>query len=100
MSALAGAVLGDFSTVLTSLPVLLGQASYSRQAELEADAQAVHLLRAAAISPEAMVTLFEKLDERRRKANPDEAPGLKPDSWLGITISPWLLLAYGTFFAR
>lgn len=87
LSALAGAVLGDFSTVLAGLPVLLGQASYSRQAEHEADAQAVHILRAAAISPDAMVTLFEKLDEKRRKAGAEESLGLKPDSWLGIAFA-------------
>lgn len=87
LSALAGAVLGDFSTVLAGVPVLLGQASYSREAEREADAEAVRILRAAAISPDVMVTLFEKLEEKRRKADPDESLGSKQGSWLGIAFA-------------
>jgi Zn-dependent protease with chaperone function len=49
--------------------VWLGQASYSRQAEQEADAMAVQVLRGARLSPAVMVTLFDKLAEwRKRKA--------------------------------
>lgn len=69
LGAVAGAVVGDFSTLLAGVPVLLGQASYSRQAEQEADAMAVEVLRHARVSPTVMVTMFEKLAEWRvRKA--------------------------------
>lgn len=106
LSGLAAVVLGDFSTVLAGVPVLLGQASYSREAEREADAEAVRILKAAAISPEAMVTLFDKLEEEMNKAEVKKA-GQDPagnkgrsegqnesgrrasvqDSWLGIAFA-------------
>lgn len=97
LSGLAAVVLGDFSTVLAGVPVLLGQASYSREAEREADAEAVRILKAAAISPEVMVTLFDKLEEKMNKEskapagnrgkseNGDKLPG--QDSWLGVAFA-------------
>lgn len=90
LSGLAGAVLGDFSSVLASVPVFLGHASYSREAEREADADAVRLLKAAAISPLVMVTLFDKLEQHRRKTEQDAAPVPDkdhPEHWLGIAFS-------------
>lgn len=102
LSGLAAVVLGDFSTVLAGVPVLLGQASYSREAEREADAEAVRILRAAGISPEVMVTLFDKLEEEmdkaeKKKAGQDPAEnkgqgergsrGSVQDSWLGIAFA-------------
>lgn len=97
LSGLAAVVLGDFSTVLAGVPVLLGQASYSREAEREADAEAVRILRAAGISPAVMVTLFDKLEEKMNKASRDPSgnkdasgngnklPG--QDSWLGVAFA-------------
>jgi Zn-dependent protease with chaperone function len=83
LGALASAVLGDFSSLLASVPVLLGQASYSRQAEQEADAFAVDVLRHASLSPTVMVTLFDKLGEWRvRKEKEARNP-----SWLGIAFA-------------
>ncbi len=79
LGALASLVLGDFSTLLASAPVLLGQAAYSRDAEREADAHAVRVLQAARISPEVMVSLFEKLAEKRGDA--------KGSDWLGVAIA-------------
>lgn len=73
MGALASLVLGDFSGLLAAAPVLLGQAAYSRDAEREADREAVRVLRAAGISPQVMVTLFERLAQRRE--NKREATG-------------------------
>jgi Zn-dependent protease with chaperone function len=103
LSGLAAVVLGDFSTVLAGVPVLLGQASYSREAEREADAEAVRILRAAGISPEVMVTLFDKLEEEMNKEEMKENAGQDPagnkgqgergsrasvqDSWLGIAFA-------------
>jgi predicted Zn-dependent protease len=78
LGTLASAVLGDFSTLLASVPVLMGHASYSRDAEREADAAAVQLLKRAGISPLVMVTLFDKLNEKR---------GDKEGSWLGIAFA-------------
>ncbi len=65
LAAASGLVLGDFSTLLAGAPVLLGQASYSRAAEREADAEAVQVLRSARISPAVMLQLFERLAQWR-----------------------------------
>jgi predicted Zn-dependent protease len=88
LGLLWSALLGDFSGLLATAPALLGQASYSRDAEREADGEAVRVLRAAGIAPTVMVTLFEKLAAR------DDAPsqagardGDDAPSWLGIAIA-------------
>ena len=96
-TALAGVtsvVLGDFSTLLAGVPVLLGQASYSRSAEKEADIEAVRILKAAGISPEVMVTLFEKMQAKRQpvkgstagKDSQNKEVATQP-SWLGIAFA-------------
>ncbi len=91
LGGLASVVLGDFSSVLAGVPVLMGQASYSREAEREADAEAVRILRAASISPEVMVTLFDKLAQRgSAKEGPDGADTARAErqsSWLGIAFA-------------
>jgi Zn-dependent protease with chaperone function len=84
LAGVTSVVLGDFSTLLAGVPLLLGQASYSRDAEKEADAEAVRILKAAGISPEVMVTLFEKL-EAKNKPDKEAAPG--QSSWLGIAFA-------------
>lgn len=79
LGTLASVVVGDFSSLLASVPVWLGQASYSRQAEQEADAMAVQVLRSARLSPAVMVTLFDKLAEwRKRKAEEGGKPAGSP----------------------
>jgi Zn-dependent protease with chaperone function len=113
LGAIASLVVGDFSSLLASVPVLMGQASYSRQAEQEADATAVAVLRSARLSPAVMVTMFEKLEAwRNRKkggaaaaaaasSDPKEASGTatrsddparpqkakEESSWLGIAFA-------------
>lgn len=87
IGALSSVVLGDFSTLLAGAPVLLGQASYSRDAEREADAHAVTLLKAAGLSPAVMAGFFEKLADRSASAGRggQESPG--ETSGFGIAIS-------------
>jgi predicted Zn-dependent protease len=72
---LSGLVLGDFSTLLAGAPVLMAQASYSRAAEREADAEAVQVLQAAGISPAVMLRLFERLAQWRAQAQKAPASG-------------------------
>jgi Zn-dependent protease with chaperone function len=73
LGAATSAALGDFSAVLASVPALLGQMAYSRDAEREADAESVRLMKAAGLSPLAMVEFFERArawrdsDEGRRR---------------------------------
>ncbi len=86
IAALSSVVLGDFSTLLAGAPVLLGQASYSRDAEREADAHAVSVLKAAGVSPAVMVAFFERLASRGRPAKEGGAKG-QVGSSLGIAIA-------------
>jgi Zn-dependent protease with chaperone function len=103
IGVVASAVLGDFSSLLTAVPVLLGQAAYTRDAEREADAEAARFLKDAGISPAVMVTFFEKIaarGERKETSKADAKDDPKPDpaarpgesgrrspSWLGIAIA-------------
>jgi Zn-dependent protease with chaperone function len=59
VGAATGALFGDFSSLLALVPTWLAQASYSRDAEREADAEAVQLLRANGISPAVMARFFD-----------------------------------------
>lgn len=90
LAGVTSVVLGDFSTLLAGVPLLLGQASYSRDAEKEADAEAVRILKAAGISPDVMVTLFEKLEAKNNpaaKGNKDQEAAVAQSSWLGIAFA-------------
>lgn len=61
MGAFGALLWGDFSSILAAVPLWLGQAHYSREAEREADDYSVDVLRASDISPSVMVALFERL---------------------------------------
>lgn len=90
LGALSSVLLGDFSTLLAGIPLWLGQASYSREAEREADTAAVQILQAADLSPRLMLTLFEQLEVQRQKDRQDQddkSPAQQPDSWLGIAFA-------------
>ena len=89
LGTLTSVLLGDFSTVLAGGAALVGQAHYSRNAEREADAAAVRVLRAARISPAAMVTLFDKMAEKRSTSAAHNAkpPDGGTRDWLGIAFA-------------
>lgn len=76
----AGAlVFGDFSYLFATAPALLGQLSYSRQLELEADDAASRLLLANGESPQVMAVLFERLagaSASKGKAEEESALGI------------------------
>lgn len=55
--------VGDFSTTLASIPVIIEQASYSREIETTADESAAKILTQANISPLVMVKLFDSFEE-------------------------------------
>ena len=76
LSAAAGALYGDFSTLFSQVPVLLGQANYSRAFEHEADVDAVRLMRAGGISPAVMARFFVKVRQPRPGAKAASAPAL------------------------
>lgn len=86
VGALVTAVVGDASSVMASAVAWLGQASYSREAEREADAESVRVLKAARISPRVMVTAFGILAAAHGRVAAKE--GKAPvESALGIAIS-------------
>lgn len=85
LGAAGAVVLGDFSTLLAVVPAVLGQAHYSREAEHEADAHAVKVLKDAGLSPLHMVTLFEALERERLKKAKDGKQNTA--SWLGIAFA-------------
>lgn len=76
-------VFDDFTRLLGAAPMLLGRAAYSRDAEREADAAAVQILKASNISPLVMVAFFEKLAAQPERPAAD---GQVP-RWLGLTIA-------------
>lgn len=103
---LASAVVGDFSSLLATVPVWLGQAAYSRDAEREADQACARILEQAGISPAVMVRFFEKVatwqpprpadaasgasaasDADKREAPASDTPRRREASGLGIAIA-------------
>lgn len=89
LGSISSVALGDFSSVMATVPVLLGQAGYSREAEHAADVYSVQVMKAAHISPAVMVVMFDKMAERNR----EKAKGAAKDgdaeepSWLGIAFA-------------
>jgi Zn-dependent protease with chaperone function len=84
IGAATSVALGDFSSVLAAAPALMGQLAYSRDAEREADAESVRLMKAAGIRPDAMVEFFERA---QRWKDSEEGRKLGADIDLGIGFS-------------
>lgn len=78
LSATAGALYGDFSTLFSQIPVLLGQASYSRGFEHEADVDSVRLMKASGISPAVMARFFVQVRQPKPGDKSASAPQLPP----------------------
>jgi len=78
LGTITSIAFGDFSGLLAGAPALLGHLAYSRDFEREADSDAITMLRANRLSPEVMVLMFERLEQRRKKE-----PGLD----LGIALA-------------
>jgi Zn-dependent protease with chaperone function len=74
LSGLSAVVLGDVSGVLATVPAVLAQSAYSRQAEREADMDAARLLKAAGIAPSVMVDMFERISAERARLHLDDIP--------------------------
>jgi len=74
ISAASTLALGDVSGLLAAAPAVLAHLGYSRDAEREADAEAVLMLRASGVSPAVMVLLFERLAAQPEGARADSLP--------------------------
>ena len=68
VAAAAWLVFGDISSIMTTLPALVLDLKYSRDAEFEADDYAVAMLRQNRISPEHLAGAFEKIDKLDQEA--------------------------------
>lgn len=75
---------GDFGTLIGSAPVLLATLGYARDAEREADAESLRMMRAAGIGPAAMARFFEAVQRWHAGRAPDAEGG--PGAW-GIALS-------------
>jgi len=53
---------GDYSDLIATIPVLLGQSAYSRAFEHDADTKAIDMLLKSNRSPAAMADFFRKID--------------------------------------
>jgi Zn-dependent protease with chaperone function len=83
LGAIVSAAFGDYASLLATLPVVAGGMAYSRQAEREADEEAIRILQANGISPLVMVKLFAAL---RQEAESGDKGG-RADTLLGIAFS-------------
>lgn len=64
-------LLGDVSSVIGSVPVLLGHLAYTRDFERQADDDAIAVMQAGGIAPSVMTVLFERLQAARRDDDQD-----------------------------
>jgi len=66
--------MGDFSTLLTALPVVIIEAGYSRDMEREADGYAMQLLQLNNLSPCLLTSLLDKLEAHQAPKKVKQAP--------------------------
>jgi predicted Zn-dependent protease len=60
------ALFGDASGLVATLPTLMLDLRYSRDAEREADLYAAHLLKAAGLSANSLAAALERLSGRQK----------------------------------
>lgn len=82
LGVVAAAAFGDYASFVTMAPVLLLNMGYSRGAEHQADVYSVRFMRAAGISPQAMVRFFERMQALSHEKGAASRP-----SRLGIAFS-------------
>ena len=83
LSAVAAVVFGDFSTLFAAAPAALGNASYSRDAEREADQASARMLMDAGVSPLVMLRFFEQMHRRHGETDASD----DDSAWSGISIA-------------
>jgi predicted Zn-dependent protease len=75
-ASLISLVVGDVSAFLASVPVVLTEQAYSREAEREADQVAADTLKRSGLSPTAMLVFFERIDAWRKAHRDGDAAAL------------------------
>lgn len=67
---------GDYGSLITTAPLILGSMAYSRDAEREADDHSIRFMQANGISPLVMVKFFSTMRaEQEAKAKSADKPG-------------------------
>jgi Zn-dependent protease with chaperone function len=74
LAAIAGVVWGDFSSLVSNVPLVLGLMRYGRGFEEEADEFAIALLRANGLSPRPLLDFFESLEGSDKGRGRDPIP--------------------------
>lgn len=88
LGAVGSLAFGDFSTVLASAPILMGQLAYSRDLEREADDAAITFMHRNHIRPSVMGVFFQRIkDERQRKGQAGPPVRDDADKPIGIAFS-------------
>ena len=84
VAAIAGVVWGDFSSLASNVPLILGVMRYGRAFEHEADDFALAFLRASNLSPRPLYEFFlraQGLDEKRRTGEIPDFLSTHPDPY-------------------
>lgn len=76
LGAVLSVAFGDYGTFITTVPLVIASMGYSRDAEREADEESVRFMRAAGISPLAMVGFFEGVKKYRKDKGMPDGPGI------------------------
>lgn len=71
---------GGFSSVMVENSTVIGNLSYSRSIEKEADLEGIKLMQEAALDPEGMIHLFKKFTELRNDKDRDSEEGFEVDT--------------------
>jgi predicted Zn-dependent protease len=67
---------GDYGSLITTAPLLLGGAAYSRDAEREADAHSIRFMQASHISPLVMVKFFQAMQAEQKNKDKSSPLGI------------------------
>jgi Zn-dependent protease with chaperone function len=71
---------GDYGSLITAAPLILGSMAYSRAHEREADDDSIAYMRAAGISPLAMVKFFQAARNYQPPKKDKDGNGIPPSA--------------------
>jgi Zn-dependent protease with chaperone function len=80
LGLISSAVLGDYTVWINQLPVLIGQMSYSRSHESEADDAAIRIMQASNIDPAELALFFERAEKMSADKEKNKDSGDKEQS--------------------
>ena len=80
LAAAAELLFGGGSGSLANVGIMLAQLSYSRDAEREADAQGLRILKEAGISPKGMIDFFDRAAKLDKRVKSDDGKGNNAES--------------------